>query len=274
VSAKGGPITSGTLPEFDNPPVVEVALGVQFRPIFGLRPIELALLRDRWRSAYPLVQEQPPLPATIESTAVGAPQIQLVLGPALQTRLWFLTQDQTELIQLQHDRLTVNWRAMTPGDTYPRYEAVRGVFERRFADLTAFIAERALGDLFVVQAEVNYVNAVRVAPLHVGQLGEVLEHWRSMEEHHLGAASQARASMVFEVPDIGSPPVRLYVAVDPAQRPDGQNVLFVTLTIRGAPSDHDLGGALDFMDHAHGHIVNSFVELTPATRHQEWGLHR
>ena len=33
------------------PPVVEVALGLQFRPVFGLRPIELGGLRETWRAA-------------------------------------------------------------------------------------------------------------------------------------------------------------------------------------------------------------------------------
>jgi len=47
---------SNQLPEFSNPPVVEVALGVQFRPVYGLRPIELAILREKWRSKYPVIR--------------------------------------------------------------------------------------------------------------------------------------------------------------------------------------------------------------------------
>lgn len=75
--------------------------------MFGLRPIELGGLRETWRAEYPLVQEQPPLPPQVEAPIAGPPQVQFVVGPALQTRVWFLNEEQTELVQLQPDRLTV-----------------------------------------------------------------------------------------------------------------------------------------------------------------------
>ena len=37
------------LPDFGAPPVVEVALGVQFRILPALRGLALAPLRERWR---------------------------------------------------------------------------------------------------------------------------------------------------------------------------------------------------------------------------------
>lgn len=260
------------LPEFEAPPVVEVALGVQFRPIFGLRAIELATLRDRWRTEYPLVQEQPPLPPAMESLS-GSASVQFVLGPALQTRLWFLDENQSELVQLQHDRLTVNWRQATPETVYPRYEHVRAVFDARFADLRSFTDEAELGSIDVLQVEVNYVNAIQMEANQLGRLDRVMRHWRPPHVGVLGDPEQARAALVFAVHDVGSPPVRLYVAADPAQGPDGRPVVFLTLTVRGAPTAATAESALRFMDQAHDLVVKSFTELTPVAMHTKWGIH-
>ncbi len=266
------PRSGGThpLPEFANPPVVEVALGVQFRPLFGLRSIELAGLRERWRSNYPIVQEQPPVPPTKEGTLFGPSSVQLVVGPPLQTRLWFVSEDGAELVQLQHDRLTVNWRRISPDFHYPRYPSVRTLFERRWSELSDFVTERRLGAFAITQVELNYINAIDAVGGQLGRLERLIKNWQPLRQHHLGEPEEARAALVFEIPHMGTGPVRLYVAVDPALNSEGRPVLFLTLTIRGAPVDEALDGALRFMDEAHKHIVRSFAELTPETMHAEW----
>lgn len=266
------PPPDGDLPNFDAPPVVEVALGAQFRPLFGLRPIELAGLREQWRAEYPLVQEQPPVPPTVETATSGAPTVQFVVGPALQSRVWFLNDDQSELVQLQHDRLTVNWR-QTTSSAYPRYPRVRTLFEQRFTDLATFVADRNLGTVTVTQVEVTYINAIDATEDQLGSLDRVLRHWQP-PTMHLGSPEQARSTLVFPVPDVGSSPVRMYVAVDPAKRPDGRPVLFLTLTVRGAPTGDDAAEALRFMDQAHAHVVRGFAELTPDAMHAQWGRRR
>ena len=265
-------LSDAELPEFGAPPVVEVVLGVQFRPIFGLRPVELAGLRERWRSDYPLVQEQPPLPTQIESPRVRSPQVQVVVGPALQSRIWFLNEAQTELVQLQHDRLTVNWRQTRSNLAYPRYPHVRGCS----ADLeTSGARHRSTASgLLGRQAEVTYINAIELDDDQLGRLDRVLRNWRPPTSNHLGEPEQVRAALVFPIADTGRPPVRMYVTVDPAQRPDGRPVQFLTITVRGAPTEESLEGALQFMDDAHGHVVRSFAELTPEPMHAVWERQR
>lgn len=268
----GPPTLEDDLPEFDAPPVVEVVLGMQFRPLFGLRPIELAPLREQWRESHPLVQEQPPLPPAIEQVGSGLPTVQFVVGPALQSRTWFLSDDQSSLIQLQHDRLTVNWR-QTSDVPYPSYPSVRQAFEERAQDLSRFVTDRGIGEVTVTQAEVTYINAVDTAPDQMGDLGRILRHWDAPSPD-LGKPEQGRCATVFGVLGIGRPPVRLYVAVDPAQRPDGRPALFLTLTVRGAPAGPELADTLRFMDQAHAHVVRSFTVLTPDAMHDLWERHR
>lgn len=198
--------------------------------------------------------------------------MRFVVGPALHTRVWFLSEDLSYLIQLQHDRLTVNWRRMA-STAYPRYPAVRAAFAERSADLSRFVTEHGLGRLSVAQVEVTYVNAIETTQEDMGDLGRVLRHWHAPSVH-LGQPEQARSALVFTVPDVGRPPVRLYVAADPAQRPDGEPAVFLTLTVRGAPTGDDLEDALRFMDQAHVHVVRSFAALTPDAMHAHWERRR
>lgn len=259
------------LPEFEAPPLVEVSLGIQFNAIPALRPIELGALRDAWREAYPLVQELPPLPPQIESETPGIPAVQFSLGVP-QARLWFLTATQSQLIQIQNDRFIVNWR-QTPDDAeYPRYTSVREAFQARLDDLIEFVEQRNFGSIRVTQVEATYINAIDPPPgqTKLGDLTRVFRHWHSFEGHHLADPDQARAAFAFAIPDLGLPPVRMYVSADPAIRPDGKPAHFLTMTVRGAPADVDRDAALRFLDEAHGHLVHSFAELTPELMHKEW----
>ncbi|MGA7088652.1 MAG: TIGR04255 family protein [Candidatus Dormiibacterota bacterium] len=262
------PVKPAAQPSFDAPPVSEVVLGIEFRPLFSLRPIELAGLRESWREAYPLVQEQPPLPSHIE-TPQGGQSVQFTIGPAPMTRLWFMSPDLSELVQIQQDRLSVNWRKAADDAKYPEYPALRRAFKRRLADLTAFVAARQIGAVAVTQVEVAYRNAIAVPKGEVGRLDLVLRHWHRPKVH-LGEPEQAKATLVYAVPDVGRKPVRLYVEADPATFVDGRPAVQLSLTMRGAPVGETAASALRFMDSANRHMVRAFADLTTEAMHQQW----
>jgi uncharacterized protein (TIGR04255 family) len=127
------------LPRFRKPPVSEVALGVQFPPV--LNPVHLGLYYQRLKARFPKVQVQPPITAAFETFAPSP----IVFGmpmPAigLQPRMWFLSEDENSLIQLQSDRLLFNWRGGLQGVPYPHFEAVQGEFAEAF-DLLEKLSE-------------------------------------------------------------------------------------------------------------------------------------
>ena len=258
-------------PEFEEPPVVEMALGVQFRPLMGLRGIALGPLREQWRSSYPRVEEQAPLAPAIEGSQTPGIALQVGFGPRATARYWFLNAAGSELVQVQNDRLLVNWREGEPPNPYPRYPLMRALFEQRLGELRDFVERQQLGTIEVVQAELNYVNALPVEQGGQGRIDRFLRGWWGTADHHLGEPEQARVALTFSVPDVGRPPVRMYVAVDPAEGPEGQALLFFGLTVRGAPLHGMIGDSLEFMDRAHDHLVRSFTELTPEPMHEAWG---
>lgn len=261
------------LPDFGNPPVVEMAIGVQFRPLDRLRGLALAPLRETWLPDYPFTEEQPALAPSIEGEQQLAQQrLQLGLAVLPPVRQWFLSQTKDEVIQVQQDRLFVNWRAGDELPTaYPRYPYMRRFFERRFTDLTTFALNTDIGKPEITQAELSYINVIETGPDQVGRIDLFLKGWPGTPGHHLGQPEQSRLTLSFPVPGIGQGPVRLYIEVNPARKLNGDPVLFLTLTARGHPGGRSLGESLKFLDEAHDHLIRSFDELTNDVMHEAWG---
>jgi uncharacterized protein (TIGR04255 family) len=263
-----------SLPEFEDPPVAELVLGVQFRQLFAMRGLVLAPIWERWRGEYPVTQEEPALLPIVEGAdPTRVPQLQFSVVPLPPTRQVFLSESGNQLIQVQPDRLVINWRAGASTAKYPRYKYMRQVFANRFGDLAEFAAEEDLGEIEVTQAELSYINVIELAREDIGNLGTFLKVWQGTADHHLAEPEQARLTLTFAITDIGQPPVRLYVEVSPAQKPDGEPIIFFTLTVRGNPGGRTIGETLKFMDGAHEHIVRSFAELTTESMHRIWRRH-
>jgi len=259
------------LPEFSNPPVVEVAVGMQFEPLLQLRAIRLGRLRDTWRAEYPKYEEQPPLGGVLEGSPGGMLSLQLSTSPITFSRHWFLSEDGTRLIQLQHDRLVVNWRQLNTQSPYPRYSALRASFEASFTDLSEFVAVENIGEITPVQVEVTYINAIIPPSGQLWRLDEVISDGYQPRPGALGEPEQARLAVVYDIPGLGRPPVRMYLGVENGTKADGSPAIFLSLTARGAPSAPTFASVLDFADGARSHVARGFAELTTPTMHRIWG---
>lgn len=258
------------LPDFESPPVIEVACGVQFRPIAGLRGMALAPLYNKWRERFPIVEEQPPLPPLVEASATGGPMVQVFLGNSPDVRRWFIDESGRDLVQLQQDRLIVNWREGEPRGAYPRFSTVRGNLTSRLSDLSDFLAEEELGKLEISHAEVSYINAVEPPGGVLGALDGIVKDWPTFDGHHLGRPAGARAALEFLIPEVGEG-TRLAVTLGPGGRVGGEVALFMTMTVQGRTDGASPGAALAFIDAAHDHLVRSFAEITAESQHANWG---
>src|ERR1700739_994786 len=155
---------SEKLPKFANPPVVEVLLSAQFEQMTAMHVGHLGLLWERFKTKFPRIAQQPALPHTIERKR--SPQHSAIMptfslmAPADQVqRLWMISQDDSQLVQVQSDRFMCNWRryhnATAP---YPSYEGHnRPEFEENFEIFRKFVADNGLGDLKFDQCEMSYV---------------------------------------------------------------------------------------------------------------------
>jgi uncharacterized protein (TIGR04255 family) len=72
------------LPEYERPPVDEVAIAIQFHPLPGYSEAVAGEYRDLVADDYPMFDTQPRIEPVIESLTSqtpGPPQIQAIVGP-------------------------------------------------------------------------------------------------------------------------------------------------------------------------------------------------
>src|SRR5215471_12534529 len=108
-------MSSSGLPEYERPPVTEVALAIAFEELPDFTPAHSGLLWARFRDSYPRIEMQPLLqiqsePAPDAEQVQPSPRLEIVKAP--HVRSWFLNRDGTQLIQVQRDMFARNWRRL------------------------------------------------------------------------------------------------------------------------------------------------------------------
>ncbi|MBM4128312.1 MAG: TIGR04255 family protein [Nitrospira sp.] len=267
------------LPEFDNPPVIEVALSVQFDTLANLRTPQIGVLWQEFRDRFPKTEEHPPLESAIERFGVsptpkGVARFQLLSTPPAP-RCWFLNEEGTELVQVQHDRFVHNWRKVGDNDTYPRYDHVRATFESELKRFSEVLLRQELGELHPNQCEITYVNHIVSGEgwtTH-GQLGDIVNLFSL---HYTDAfhpePEDCRLAARFVIPNRSGEPVgRLHVAIEPVYRTSDDAPMFaLTLTARGRPLSYGLSGVLEVLDLGREWIVRTFATMTTPKMHALW----
>jgi uncharacterized protein (TIGR04255 family) len=274
-----------SLPEFNHPPITEVALSVQFANLDKWQSTHTGLLWSKYREAFPRTEQHPPVGPVVES--FGPPRrqdLQLeIVNSAPPIRAWFLNSAGTELIQVQSDRFIHNWRKVESVQGYPRYAHICRQFLNELDQFCKFLEDEKLGAFVPNQCEVTYINHISLDSGNVHkQAEEVLTMWRpSFSDDYLQSANgieleDSRVGARFVIKDSENTPIgRLHFSTQPlmtiSDGKPGKPVLGLTLTARGAPIGTGKEGVLKFMDLGHETIVNAFASLTTAKMHNYWG---
>jgi len=267
------------LPNFDNPPVVETVLSVQFEPLRGISTAYLGLLWNEFSDNFPQTADQAALPQFLEEfpesprARLGL-RVQALDRPPVP-RMWFVSKRGNEMIQVQADRFIKNWRKEGEGEEYPRYERVKDSFQRDFDKFRCFLADRNIGVPSVNQCEVSYVNHIIAGEgwQTFGDFDRVFSVWVTPRDWALPAdqvpsrAEDVRIQARFVIPDDeGKPTGRLHVDIQPAFRTtDGKPMYLLHLTARG-----QVGSGVEFFDLGRRWIVKTFASLTSAEMHRIW----
>lgn len=263
--------TEQLLPKFRRPPLIEVVHGVQF----GLLPMTIVhpgLFYEAIRDRYPIALTRPPLAATREILDEGtpAPFSFSFLGPANLPRAWFASKDGTHLVQLQNDRLLLNWRRGEQSSVYPHFEQVSAEFQRLYQRLEAFVAENSLGVFQPNQCEVSYINHLssHFEPVNPG---EYIKIWNGRQGSFNEQVEDCALNLRFLIRNEDKKPVgRLIINMTTLPTPDRKRVLQLDMTARGAPVGGGLDGVVGFHKIAHEKIVRYFAEITTAEAQNKW----
>ncbi len=278
--------TDKVLPKYDNPPVVEVALSVQFEKLSALRTPQLGLLWSSFREQFPKIEEHQPIEAAFErfdNRMVQKAGIRLEhMEKPPVPRIWFIKEDGTELIQIQQDRFVHNWRKVGKDDKYPHYEEkIRSAFIKNLNKFKDFLTEQNIGDLIPNQCEVTYVNHIILGEdwSSYGKIGNVLTIINPVySDNFLSEPEDARLALKYVMPDLsnpeGPPLGRLHISCEPAFLPkEDQPIFQLKLTARGKPIGEGLDGAIKFMDIGREWVVRGFTSITTELTHKIWRKH-
>ncbi|WP_083001957.1 TIGR04255 family protein [Halomonas sp. GT] len=258
------------LPEFSNPPLDEVVIGVQFSALPGYSSV---LAKDVWglyKDDFPLIQEHPPIEPTFETFGGMGPQqsVQFRFGPSqLNPRLWFISQDQNHLIQFQEDRFLLNWRKQANGNQYPRFEGVSENFESNLLKLEALSFNGQKNALDINQAEVSYINFIQAEDY------SKINSWiKTLDFSGINVESM-NINFTEVVNDINKKPVaRLFHELQPVVTKNGKvKAVRLILTYRGQPAGNSVAYAMNFIRQGREKIVNRFSEMTTKEAHKVWG---
>ncbi|MTE01680.1 TIGR04255 family protein [Paracoccus sp. YIM 132242] len=260
-----------TLPDFQDPPVDEVVLGIQFESPAAYTSIFAGQIWELYRAEFPKVMEVPRLEPQFEIFGGNAaPGINFNFGPPpLRGRLWFLSEDESHLVQIQEDRLFLNWRKRPNGITeqpYPRYEQIAGSFRQSVKLLDDFFLKTFGKGLQITQAEAAYINSVlEKAFSDVGKTFSFLQAGRLNLEGYA-------TNLVEILQDVaGKPVARAFYELQSFNGQDGSKLARFNLTVRGKPAGTTIEDSFRFIDFARENIVSKFCELTTPEAHAIWG---
>jgi uncharacterized protein (TIGR04255 family) len=267
------------LPRFREPPVSEVAVGVQFPTL--LNPVHLGLYYERVRARFPKIQVQPPIAPAFE-TFEASPPIPVPVGIQIQPisfqpRMWFLSEDEDSLIQLQSDRLLFNWRGGLQGNPYPHFEVVHAEFVKALDELEALAEAEGITGLVVNQCEVLYFNRLPTANTGVplSSPEKIFRLWTDgLGDEWTGPQEDMSLTVRYRLDDKeGNPFGRLTATVSslaPSLVPNLGPGFQLEMTARGVPLGSGREAIAAFHDHGHRAIVRCFAALTTPEMHKLW----
>lgn len=257
---------------FDAPPVAEVALSIQTSPNPRVLGSHMGVFWDRHlRLEYPHAQDQTPAAPTIErfDESSRMPSMVFAMGTPV-VRQWYLSADQTRLVQLQNDRLVVNWRRLLDTQEYPHYSVLREEIARLARLWQDFLGAEGLAPQPVVQAEVTYINQVTLEASLSGAGALLRAAVQPQWPPPMGEPESFQLEQRFVVQAPGDKLARMYLALAPAMFDNSTQGLTLNLVVRGEPADTSHAGVLRWMDFAHNQIIHSFADITTEQMHDKW----
>lgn len=260
-------------PVFDEPPVIETVVGVQFAPLEDLTSAHVGWFWKKYLdSKWEKVAEVVPLPDEFERFGpIPTGPVRFKLEPIkFPARLQISWGNNGRMIQIQPTRFHYNWNRV--GGEYPRYKSVREEFDRSFETFCRFVAEANLGEVVPNQWELTYIDSIPQGSLWTtpADWHDVLPGLFSPGGRPGGVPLESfGGEWHYEIPPRRG---RLHVSVQLARvGNDPTPVLLLQTTARGPIGTQGAASLEEGLELGHGAAVETFVEITSDKAHKAWG---
>lgn len=254
-----------TLPKYAKPPVIEIAMALEFAPVERMDAVQLVRLQDRWAGQYPVLREVPGAPPTPLDGAPG--EVMMHFGDAPR-RIWAEDPSSGTLLQTQSDRLILNWRSHDGTAIYPGYRVLRQRFGAAWEEMRRFVASLQ-SEALPHSAEFTYVNRVPMAASeHIADVVNLV----GRPEHELpGSERYGRFQFMRELSADADNPFPVRVTIDGQPQGTGdQRALVFTIVSRALPVGSD-PASLSALDAAHALASHTFSRIVATPKQDAWG---
>ena len=262
------------LPKFNDPPVIEAVLGVQFSPLEGYTSAHAGWFwRDYLGDSWPSSSDAQLIANSFEKFGKDerwSPR-QLTISPAESiARSQFSNPDDERMIQVQNTRLHYNWRKQQ--GHYPSYQGCRVPFLKTWSLFNEFCERAKLGKVEPNQWEITYFNHVPRGDLW-SEFSDLLEVFPFISSLPLvdpctildGGKFSWRSALRDQAG-------RLHISLEHVRVGgiEGPEAIRLTLTARGPIGEQSGNNLATGLDIGHEAIVRYFAAMTSESAHKYW----
>ena len=149
--------------DFLNPPVREVVLSILFKPLDQFLAPHLGEIWQEFKKfGFVDTTVQAPIPATVESFSDQIPETHVRISNIPDfDRILFIHENGEEILQVQRDRFTFNWREIKDGQRYPGLSVIFTKFKDFYTHFRKNLKNQGIGEIILLQYELGYINRFR-----------------------------------------------------------------------------------------------------------------
>ena len=243
--------------KFNNPPLVEVALGVELEDT-NFSSVHLGLYWQEIRDRFPEWAERPPVIMRSNDDDDFLPPLR---------RISFISSDTKKLVQLQDNFFGYNWRYKNSRD-YPHFENLFQGFLQEWNYLQGWWSKVGESPLKPSRYELTYANLIdkNSGWNNSGDHQKIFRFVSSNWNDFLKTPDYHDIQLIYSLPNDEG---RLIVEVDQRlTEGDDSSIVIFQLTAVSFDASKSL---VDWFRDTHSYIIKAFLSLTEKEAQDKWG---
>ena len=259
--------------DFARPPVDEVVLSVLFQSLDKLLAPHLgAIWREFEKDGFTHIMEHPPVMPTVETFPIPGRGSQFHINVPDIPRIWFIHEDDSQILQVQRDRFTFNWRKTKPDQEYPGFSVICDKFEDFYNRFCQIMKGMEIGEVIPLQYELTYIDQLRQGDgwNTLDELGKIYNMFIDFQESDSFWSNAESLSLrtSFTLADLHG---RMHLTIrNRVKIPEEIQTLQTDFTVRGFPENVDCS-TITWFKLAREEIRKKFTSLfTETIQIQVW----